>query len=303
MAGDKGKGDELKGVLGGGTDVALFEGRGIRRTWLDGRWFFSVIDVVGLLTESSQPRVYWGQLKGRLAAEGADQLFPNLKQLRMEAEDGKQRLTDCADAETMLRIVQSIPSPKAEPVKHWLATVGAERIEELENPALAIDRARQYYLAQGYSQEWITQRLRSIVTRDDLTAEWSERGAQEGREFTILTDTLHRGTFDITTAEHKAVKALKKRDNLRDSMSLVELALTSLAEATAAELHRVHDSQGFPRLQGDTQQAGRIAGDTRRQIEEQTHRPVVSSENYKTLTQPSQQTQLLSGEDEGEPTM
>ncbi len=257
--GDKGegKGDELKGVLGGGTDVALFEGQRIRRQWHDGRWFFSVIDVVGLLSESAEPRVYWGVLKQRLATdEGFVEVFTKCKQLRMEAADGKQRLTDCADAETMLRIVQSVPSPKAEPVKHWLATVGAERIEELENPALAIDRARQYYLAQGYSAEWIAQRLRSIVTRDDITDEWRERGAREGREFALLTDTLHKGTFDITTAEHKAVKDLKKRDNLRDSMSIVELALTSLAEATATELHRERGSQGFGQLRGDTQRAG-----------------------------------------------
>jgi hypothetical protein len=282
------------------TAVALFEGQRIRWQWVEDHKFFSVIDVVGLLTESPEPRTYWAVLKGRIQTEGANETLTNCKQLRMTAADGKQRLTDCADSTTMLRIVQSIPSPKAEPFKHWLATVGAERIEELENPALAIDRARQYYLAQGYSNEWITQRLRSIVTRDDLTDEWRERGAQEGREFAILTDALHKGTFDITTADHKAVKALKKRDNLRDSMSLVELALTGLAEATAAELHREHDSQGFTRLQGDTQQAGRIAGDTRRQIEEQLKRPVVTSENYKSLTRPYQQQELLPGSESGE---
>lgn len=278
------------------ANIAIFEGQRIRRQWHEGRWFFSVIDVVGLLSGSPQPRVYWGQLKGRLAAEGADQLFPNLKQLRMRAEDGKQRLTDCADAQAMLRIVQSIPSPKAEPFKHWLATVGTERLEELENPGLAIDRARHYYLAQGYSAEWITQRLRSVVTRDDLTDEWRERGAQEGREFAILTDTLHRGTFNITTAEHKAVKALKKRDNLRDSMSIVELALTSLAEATATTMHREHDSHGFDELQGDTREAGEVAGAARKDIETRLGRPVVTSENHKTLTQPFQQPHLLDGE-------
>ncbi len=295
------KGDELKGVLGGGTDVALFEGQRIRRVWHDGRWFFSVVDVVGLLTESAEPRTYWAVLKGRLRGEGADETLTNCKQLRMEAADGKQRLTDCADAETMLRIVQSIPSPKAEPVKHWLATVGTERLEELENPALAIDRARQYYLAQGYSPEWIAQRLRSIVTRDEMTAEWRQRGAEEGREFAVLTDTLHQGTFDITTAGHKAVKALKKRDNLRDSMSLVELALTSLAEATAIAIHQVHDSQGVPALQGDAREAGAVAGAARRDIEARTGQPVVSPENYKTLTRPFQQPQLpiAGGEDIG----
>jgi hypothetical protein len=279
--------------------VALFEGKRIRRVWLEDRWYFSVVDVVGLLAEAAEPRVYWSQVKSKLASEGAHQTLQDLKQLRLEAADGKQRLTDCADATTMLRIVQSIPSPKAEPVKHWLATVGAERIEELENPSLAIDRARQYYLAQGYSAEWIAQRLRSIVTRDDIIDEWRERGAQEGREFALLTDTLHKGTFDITTAQHKAVKALKKRDNLRDSMSIVELALTSLAEATATTMHRQRDSQGFGQLQGDAQRAGRIAGDTRRQIEEELGQPVVTSENYKSLTQPYRQQPLLDAGDAG----
>jgi len=189
-------------------NIAIFEGKRIRRQWLEDRWYFSVVDVVGLLTEADQPRSYWAQVKVKMSTEGASETLQNLQQLRMEAADGKQRLTDCADAQTMLRIVQSIPSPKAEPLKHWLATVGTERIEEMENPALAIDRARQYYLAQGYSPEWISQRLRSIITRDDITAEWRERGAQEGRDFAILTDTLHKGTFDISTAEHKAVKAL-----------------------------------------------------------------------------------------------
>lgn len=277
-------------------NVAIFEGQRIRRQWHEGRWFFSVIDMVGLLTGSPQPRVYWGQLKGRLAGEGAEQVFPTLKQLRMEAEDGKQRLTDCADAQTMLRIVQSIPSPKAEPVKHWLATIGAERIEEMENPALAIERARQYYLAQGYSAEWIDARLQGIVARDDLTAEWRERGAEEGREFAILTDTLHRGAFDITTAEHKAVKTLKKRDNLRDSMTALELALTTLAELTATAIHQAHDSQGFMQLQGDTREAGDVAGAARRDIEARTGQPVVSHENHKTLTRPFQQPQLPGGE-------
>jgi DNA-damage-inducible protein D len=277
--------------------VAFFEGQPIRREWLDDRFYFSVIDMIGVLTQAAEPRTYWAQLKSKLAAEGADQTLQALKQLRMEAADGKQRLTDCADAQTMLRIVQSVPSPKAEPIKHWLATVGMERLEEMENPGLAIDRARQYYLSRGYSQEWIAQRLRSIVTRDDITDEWRERGAQEGREFALLTDTLHKGTFDITTAQHKDVKALKKRDNLRDSMSIVELALTSLAEATATELHRERDSLGFSQLQGDARRAGDIAGETRQKIEAELGRPVVTSENYKALTQPSiQQLPLMSEE-------
>ena len=276
--------------------VAIFEGQAIRRQWIEDRWFFSVVDVVGVLSEAVDPRSYWSHLKSKMATEGADQTLQNLQQLRMEAADGKQRLTDCADAETLLRIVQSIPSPNAEPVKHWLATVGTERLEELENPSLAIDRARQYYLSQGYSPEWIAQRLRSIVTRDDITDEWRERGAQEGREFALLTDTLRRGTFDITTAEHKSIKSLKKRDNLRDSMSIVELALTSLAEATSTALHREHDSQGFGELQGDAREAGEVAGAARKDIETRLGRPVVTSENHQSLTQPIQQAPLFGAE-------
>jgi hypothetical protein len=279
-----------------GGSVAIFEGQRIRRQWVEDRWLFSVIDVVGLLTESADPRKYWFDMKRYIQAEGFRELSEKIRQLRMEAADGKQRLTDCADAQTMLRIVQSIPSPKAEPVKHWLATVGAERVEELENPALAIDRARQYYLAQGYSAEWIDARMQGIVARDDLTAEWRARGAEEGREFATLTDTLHRGTFDITTADHKAVKALKKRDNLRDSMTPLELALTTLAELTATAIHQAHDSQGFIQLEGDACEAGDVAGAARRDIEARTEQPIMSRENYKTLTRPFQQPHLLGGE-------
>jgi hypothetical protein len=265
---------------------------------VEDRWYFSVIDVIALLVEAPVARNYWADMKRKIQAEGFVQLPEKLRQLRMTAADGKQCLTDCADAQTMLRIVESIPSPKAEPVKHWLATVGTERLEELENPALAIDRARQYYLAQGYSQEWIAQRLRTIVTCDDITDEWRDRGAQEGREFAIFTDTLHKGTFAISTAQHKEVKALKRRDNLRDSMSIVELALTSLAEATALTLHREHERQGFSELQSDAREAGEVGGAARRDIDGRLGRPVVTSENDKQLTQPYQQGQLLSGDDE-----
>ena len=178
--------------------------------------------------------------------------------------DGKQRLTDAADAETMLRIVQSIPSPKAEPLKQWLARVGTERLQEMENPALAADRLRQEYRRLGYDDEWIGQRLLNIVTRDDLTEEWQQRGAEEGRQFAALTDTLHHGTFDVSVREHQSIKHIGRAQNLRDSMTRVDLALSTLAEATAAELHQTRDSQGFEALRGDAHEAG---------------------ENYKTLRQ------------------
>ena len=197
----------------------------------------------------------------------------------MPAADGKSYVTDAADVETLLRIVQTIPSPHAEPVKQWLAQVGPERLAEMEDPSLAVDRARQFYVAQGYGDDWIEKCLQGIVIRQELTDEWHDRGAQEGREFAILTDVLHRGTFGIKTEEHKAVKNLKRRDNLRDSMTTLELVLTSLAEATATELHQARDSQGFDELHDDVHHAGSIAGATRDQIEAQSGRSVVSSEN------------------------
>jgi hypothetical protein len=276
------------------TAVALFEGQHIRRVWFDDRWYFSVVDVVGLLTESATPRIYWAQMKRRLADdEGFVEVFTKCKQLKMEASDGKQRVTDAADVETLLRIVQSIPSPKAEPVKQWLAQVGAERLAELDNPSLGVDRTRRIYAAQGYSKEWIDRRLQGIVTRDELTDEWHERGAQDGREFAILTDVLHRGTFGVKVREHKAIKHLKRTNELRDSMTTLELVLTSLAEATPTELHQTNDSQGFDDLQSDVHEAGDVAGSARRDIESRTGRKVVSSENYKTLTARAAQPQLL----------
>lgn len=265
-------------------DEAAADGA-IRRVWHEGRWWFSVVDVIAVLTGSDAPRKYWTAMKARIQDEGFREVSTNCRQLKMEAPDGKQRLTDAGDTETILRIVQSVPSPKAEPFKQWLARVGTERLQEIENPALAADRMRRDYLAQGYSEEWVTARLQGIMVRDELTAEWRERGAEEGREFAILTDILHHGTFDVTTAAHKALKKLKARHQLRDSMTTLELALTILAEATSTELHQVHDSRGFAKLQRDAHTAGNVAGNARRDIEAQTGRPVVSPENYNTLQQ------------------
>lgn len=221
----------------------------------------------------------------------------------MVAADGKQRLTDAADAETLLRIVQSVPSPKAEPLKQWLARVGTERLREMESPELAADRLRQEYRRLGYDDEWIGQRLLNIVTRDELTEEWQQRGAEEGRQFAVLTDTLHRGTFDVSVRDHQAIKHIGRTQNLRDSMTRVELALSTLAEATAAELHQTRDSQGYEALRGDAQEAGEVGGAARCDIEARTGHPVVSGQNYKTLRQgriPAQQLSLPSVTD-GEP--
>lgn len=259
-------------------------GREIRKVWHEGRWFFSVIDVIGLLTDSAQPRRYWTDLKRRTADEGFREVYAKCVQLKMKASDSKERLTDAADAETILRVIQSIPSPKAEPFKAWLARVGAERLEEIETPERAADRMRQLYRQRGYSEEWIRARLQSIITRDELTEEWRERGAREGREFAVLTDILHRGTFEVSTEEHKAVKALKKRDNLRDSMTPLELALTILSETTATALHQAHDAQGMGALSSDAREAGEVGGAARRDVEARLGRPVVSAENHETLT-------------------
>lgn len=259
--------------------------RQVRKVMYEGRWFFSVIDVVGLLTESARPRAYWDAMKRRLADdEGFREVSTNCRQLKMTAPDGKQRLTDCADTETLLRIIQSIPSPRAEPFKQWLARVGSERLAEIEAPERAADRMRALYHARGYSDEWIRARLQSIVARDELTSEWRERGAHEGREFAQLTEALERGTFDVSTAEHKAIKALHSRDNLRDSMTPLELALTILSETTATALHQAHDSQGMPALTADAREAGDVGGAARRDVEARLGRPVVSSENARSLT-------------------
>jgi hypothetical protein len=275
----------------------------IRSVWHEGRQYFAVVDVIAVLTGSSRPRKYWNDLKVKLQAEGSE-VSAKIGQLKMEAPDGKQRLTDAGDAETILRIIQSIPSSKAEPLKQWLARTGTERLQEMENPALAADRIRRDYLAQGYREEWVNARLQGIMVRDELTAEWRERGAEEGREFAILTDVLHRGAFDLSTAEHKAVKKLKARHNLRDSMTTLELALTILSEATSTALHQAHDSQGFGQLQRDAHEAGDVTGAARRDIEARTSRPVVSAENYKTLAEGpglwSQQLPLATSPDESE---
>lgn len=267
----------------------------IRSVLHDGRLFFSVIDVVGLLTASARPRAYWDAMKRRLADdEGFIEVSTKCRQLKLLAADGKQRLTDCAEQETLLRIIQSIPSPKAEPLKQWLARVGAERLEEIDAPERAADRMRQLYRQRGYTDEWIRARLQSIVTRDELTEEWRERGANEGKEFAVLTEILHSGTFDVSTDEHKAVKALKKRENLRDNMTPLELALTILSETTATALHQEHDAQGFPALADDAREAGDVGGAARRDVEARLGRPVVSAENAKSLTARAIQPELLS---------
>ncbi|MBF6592013.1 MAG: Bro-N domain-containing protein, partial [Ktedonobacterales bacterium] len=266
------------------ASVALFHDKTIRRLWHEERWFFSVVDVVGLLSESAEPRRYWSDLKRRVRDEGYRELYAKCVQLKMPAPDGKPRATDAADAPTLLRIVQSIPSPAAEPVKQWLASVGTTRLEEMESPSRAVERARALYARQGYRADWIEKRLQGMAARQELTEEWRTRGAEAGGDFAQLTDLLAKGTFGVSEDEHKAHKGLERRHNLRDSMTTLELALTTLAEATTTAIHQAHDSQGLPALRQDVREAGNVAGAARRDIEARTGQQVVSAENYVTLT-------------------
>jgi hypothetical protein len=227
------------------SSLRLFENQNIRSHWDAERelWFFSIVDVVAVLTESTDPSAYWRKLKQRLKAEG-NETVTNCHGLKMTATDGKSRLTDVADTEQLLRLIQSIPSPKAEPFKQWLARVGYERIEETDDPELALDRAMETYLKKGYSRDWINQRLKSIEVRKELTDEWEDRGIQKGREFAILTDETTKAWTGLSTREYKQLKSLKK-ENLRDHMTNMELVLNMLAEATTTEISRQKQPEGF----------------------------------------------------------
>ena len=264
------------------TKLAIFEGKHIRKVLHEGEWWFAVIDIVEVLTESSIPKRYWSDLKKKIVAEGYIEVSENIGQLKMPAPDGKMRLTDCANTETMFRVIQSIPSPKVEPLKRWLARVGKERIDEIENPELAMARMQELYEKKGYPKEWIDKRLRGIAVRQDLTDEWKDRGARDSLEFAILTNEIMHGTFDLKVEEYKQVKGLE-RENLRDHMTDIELILTMLGEATTTKLHRDRDSQGFDPLKKDAQDGGAVAGRTRKDIETQTCKPVISGDNFKQL--------------------
>ena len=263
--------------------MQLFENKEIRTAW-DGEreeWYFSVVDVVAVLTNQNTQRGasnYWAKLKQRLKMEGADQLLTNCQQLKMTATDGKKRLTDVATTEQLLRIIQSIPSPKAEPFKLWLAEVGRERIEETIDPELTIDRVLDTYLKKGYSREWINQRLQAIQVRKELTDEWQDRGVQKGVEFAILTDEITRAWSGMTTRQYKKLKGLKK-ENLRDNMTTLEIVLNMLAEATTTELSKVHQPQGFEENREIAKRGGSYAGETRKSIEADTGRSIITSEN------------------------
>ncbi len=264
--------------------IKLFNNKEIRVEWNEDeeKWYFSVIDVIAVLTDSANPRKYWSVLKTRLNKEGS-QLATNCSQLKMQSSDGKYYNTDVADTRQLLRIIQSIPSPNAEPFKTWLAQVGYERVEETEDPEKTIDRAMQTYLAKGYSTAWINQRLKSIEVRKELTDEWRQRGVHQGGEFAILTDEITRAWSGHTVRDYKKLKDLKK-ENLRDNMTNLELVLNMLAEAATAEISKEKKPRDFDQNKTVARQGGAVAGGARREIEGRTGKPVVTSKNARDLS-------------------
>ena len=265
--------------------LAIFEEKTIRREWYKEDWYFSVIDVVEVLVENNKrPRKYWSDLKQKLISEGFDEVSEKIGQLKMLAKDGKMRLTDVADTKTLLRIIQTIPSPKAEPFKRWLAQVGSERLEEIVNPELAINIAKETYIRKGYEDTWIAQRLKTIDNRKELTDTWKERGAKD-RDYAILTDEIYKSTFNMNTAQYKELKGISKtKRNLRDSMGKLELAITNLAEVAANEIHNTNNSFGIDELKDDVKEAGKITGKARKEIEEKIGKKVAEKTNYNNLT-------------------
>ncbi|OGY32713.1 MAG: antirepressor [Candidatus Andersenbacteria bacterium RIFCSPHIGHO2_02_FULL_45_11] len=264
--------------------IALFEGKQIRRYW-DAKkesWYFAVMDVVAALTNSKNPQVYWRVLKKRLIEEGSNETVTKCNALKMVANDGKMRLTDVADTETMLRLIQSIPSPNAEPFKLWLAKVGYERIEETEDPELAFNRAMKTYLQKGYSKEWINQRLKSIEVRKELTDEWQEREMKEGLEYAILTDEITKAWADRSVREYKKFKGIKK-ENLRDNMTNLELVLNMLAEASTTEISKKKKPKGLEKNKQVARSGGIAARKARLEIEKQTGESVISAKKANVL--------------------
>jgi hypothetical protein len=259
--------------------VKLFEEYKIRTKWDSEKeeYYYSVIDVIAVLTESKRPRKYWADLKNRLKSEGSE-VSENIGRLKMPANDGKMRLTDVATTKQLLRLIQSVPSPKAEPFKQWLAQVGNERIEEIADPEIAMQRAIGTYRKKGYSEEWITQRMRSIETRKDLTAEWNRVGVNEGIEYAILTDDISKAWSGMSTKKYKQYKGLKK-EGLRDNMTNMELILNMLAEASTTEISKAENPDGFNESRDVAKRGGSIAGNARREIEQETGKSVITRKN------------------------
>lgn len=266
--------------------LALFEEKEIRKVWHENDWYFSVVDTVMVLTDSEyqKARNYWKVLKLRLKQEG-NETVTNCNQLKMKSKDGKSYNTDVANTEQLLRIIQSIPSPKAEPFKLWLAQVGSERLEEIVDPEKAITRAKTTYIKKGYDTAWIAQRLKNIDSRKELTDNWKQRGAKTSKDYAILTDEIYKNTFDLSTKQYKELKGIDNtKRNLRDSMNKLELAITNLAEVTANEMHDVNDTKGVDNLKTDVIKSGKIAGETRERIENELGKKIATKDNYKELT-------------------
>lgn len=261
------------------TTIALFQGKQVRKVFHNREWWFSVMDVIAVLTDSKDPRTYWKVLKHRLIKEGGNQTVTNCNPFKLVAADGKLRMMDCARTDDIFRIIQSVPSPKAEPFKRWLARVGYERIQEIEDPELASKRARAIYKAKGYPDSWIEKRMRGIAIREQLTDEWSQRGAQSERDYAILTAEISKAAFDMTPSQYKKFKRLKHQ-NLRDHMDDLELILTMLGEATTTRLTTDRDSQGFDPLRKDAKEGGEVAGISRNEIEIRTGKKVSTRKNF-----------------------
>ena len=261
--------------------IKLFENKKVRVEWAEDsqKWYFSIVDVIEILTGSSIPRRYWSDLKIKLKEEGFE-LYEKIVQLKLQSSDGKLYETDCSDLEGIFRIIQSIPSPKAEPFKQWLAKIGKERVDEIQNPELAMERMRSLYEQKGYTGDWVAKRVRGIAVRNTLTDEWNKRGLKKGVEYAILTNEIMQGTFDMKVDDYKKHKNLSVQHNLRDHMGDIELILTMLAEATTTKLSVDRDSEGFNKLHNDAKEGGEIVGKTRREIENRSGKKIATKNNF-----------------------
>ena len=261
--------------------IVVFESKEIRRIWLEEEWYFSVVDVIGALTDSINPRDYWYKMKIRVKTEDRLELSTVCRQLKLESRDGKKYATDCANTKNMFRIIQSIPSPKAEPFKQWLAQVGYERVQEIENPELAQERMKELYELKGYPKDWIDKRLRGIAIRQNLTDEWQERGISSDKDYAILTAEISKATFGITPSEYKEIKGLtKKNQNLRDHMTELELIFTMLGEKVTTEISQKEKPNNFEKNKKVARRGGRVAGTARLEAEKELGQSIVSSKNF-----------------------
>jgi len=271
--------------------IIIFDDKKIRRIWYNEDWYISIIDVVEVLTESNNPRRYWSDLKSKLVSEGSE-VYEKIVQLKLESQDGKLRETDCSNKEGVFRIIQSIPSKRAEPFKIWLAKIGGERIDEIENPELSIDRAMKTYLEKGYSEKWINQRIKTIEVRKDLTDEWNRVGVESSEDYAILTNDMTKAWSGLSVKDYKDFKNLKK-ENLRDNMTNLELVLNMLAEATTTEFSRKENPNSFEESRNVAVKGGNVSGNTRKEIEEKLGKKIVSSKNSREIIDLDKEKEVL----------